>query len=229
MTDVLGVAWQERVVKGASHFGVTVSGKTSKALSLYARELLAWNAKCNLTAIIDPMEVAEKHMVDALAVVPHIPAESRLLDIGTGGGFPGIPASLMDETLSVTLVDAVRKKVSFLKHVARALKLPQVEAIHARAELLSKEEGRGKGYDVVTSRAFSSIDAFVKMALPFVKPQGRIIAMKGSALKEDETVLTACLKELEAEGVHFSVEVIPYTLPFSGSGRSLFVLTLHSH
>lgn len=226
MNNALGTAWKERVVKGASQLDVSVGEDVAESLALYAKELLAWNAKCNLTAIKDPMEVAEKHMVDALAVSPYIPLGSRVLDIGTGGGFPGIPARIADETLEVTLVDAVRKKVNFLKHATRTLKLTGVEAIHARAEELSEEEGRRKGYDVVTSRAFSAIDTFVTMALPYVKPGGRIIAMKGKAMDEDQAILNACLASLKEEGIQLTAEVVTYALPFSGSERALFILTL---
>lgn len=214
-----------RVVKGAASLGVTLNEEASSRLAAYAVELLTWNRTCNLTAITDPMEVAEKHMVDALAVTPYIPHGTRLLDIGSGGGFPGIPALIADDTLSVTLVDAVRKKVSFLKHVSRSLKLKGLEAVHVRAEDFALEAGRGQGYDVVTSRAFSAIDTFVPMALPFLKPGGLMIAMKGKGFEEDQERLLACKAALLKEGTALTVEVVHYELPFSGSKRALFLIT----
>lgn len=218
--------WVARLVEGAASLGVSLNDEEAARFASYAVELLAWNRKCNLTAITDPMEVAEKHMVDALAVTPYIPKGGRLLDIGTGGGFPGIPARIVDGSLSVTLVDAVRKKVSFLKHAARVLKLDGVEAIHARAEELSREEGRGGAYDVVTSRAFSALDTFVPMALPFVKPGGRIIAMKGKGDENDMAQLAGCEAEYAKKGISLKTEAIRYELPFSGSRRALFVITV---
>jgi len=218
--------WAAQVVKGAKSLGVDLDREATGLLATYAVELLAWNRKCNLTAITDPMEVAEKHMVDALAVAPYIPSGSRLLDIGSGGGFPGIPVRIVDASLSVTLVDAVRKKVSFLKHVARVLKLSGVEAIHARAEEFCKEEGRGQSYDVVTSRAFSAMDTFVPMALPFLKPGGRIIAMKGKGFEEDLERLKVCEAAYAAEGISLVTDLIRYELPFSKSRRALFVITV---
>lgn len=218
--------WVARVVKGAKTLGVELDEEAKNRLAAYAVELLAWNRKCNLTAITDPMDVAEKHMVDALAVTPYIPNGARLLDMGTGGGFPGIPARIVDSSLDVTLVDAVRKKVSFLKHAARVLKLNGVEAIHARAEELCLEEGRGAGYDVVTSRAFSSIDTFVTMALPFLKPNGLMIAMKGKGFEEDQETLAACEASLAGEGIALSTELIRYELPFSKSQRALFLISV---
>lgn len=220
--------WVARVVKGAKALGVTLDGEASSRLATYAVELLAWNKKCNLTSITDPMEVAEKHMVDALAVTPYIPGGSRLLDMGSGGGFPGIPARIIDPTLEVTLVDAVRKKVSFLKHVARVLKLTGLEAVHARAEAFCLEEGRGAGYDVVTSRAFSAIDTFVPMALPFLKPGGLMIAMKGKGFEEDQEKLAVCEASYAKEGVALSTELIRYELPFSRSQRALFLISVKS-
>ena len=216
--------WVARVKEGAKALGVELDDEGSTRLSAYAVELLAWNRKCNLTAITEPMEVAEKHMVDALAVTPYIPHGSRVLDIGSGGGFPGIPAGIVDATLDITLVDSVRKKVSFLKHAARTLKLPHVEAVHARAEELSQEEGHSEGYDVVTSRAFSAIGTFISMAIPFLKPGGLMVAMKGKDFDEDSEKLEACKAELRAEGVALDVKVVRYELPFSHSERVLFLI-----
>lgn len=217
--------WIARVVEGAKRLGVALDEEASSRLAAYAVELLAWNRKCNLTSITDPMEVAEKHMVDALAVVPYIPHGARLLDIGSGGGFPGIPARIADDTLSVTLVDSVRKKVSFLKHASRTLKLQGLEAVHVRAEDFALEAGRGQGYDVVTSRAFSAIDTFVPMALPFLKQGGLMIAMKGKGFEEDQERFLECKAALLKEGTELTVEVVHYELPFSRSKRALFLIT----
>ena len=125
--------WTAMLSEGAARMGLTVRPAQAAQFATHARLLLEWNRKINLTAITDPTQVAVKHYLDAIAPLDHIPPGGRLLDIGTGGGFPGIPLKVMRPDQPMTLIDGVRKKVNFVKHVIRALRLNRIEALHTRA------------------------------------------------------------------------------------------------
>jgi len=198
----------------------------------FAAELLEWNAKTNLTAITDPAEVAEKHMLDSLIPGKYIQSvlSARgfaLLDIGSGGGFPGIPLKIFMPEIRVTMVDSVRKKVNFLKYAILALKLDGIDAIHARVEDLARQAGFAGHFDVVISRAFTALDRFVTLAAPFIKPDGVIIAMKGKDVQKELDAMEAMAAGpgiYKIGGHHLSLHLENYTLPDSGGQRSLVIL-----
>lgn len=198
-------------------------------LGKFAAELLTWNQKTNLTAITDPAEVAEKHILDSLIpgkVIQSLMAKSEwsLLDIGSGGGFPGIPLKIFMPEIRVTMVDSVRKKVNFLKYAIRALQLEGIDAVHARVEDLAGQAAFAGGFDVVISRAFTALDRFVTLALPFVKPDGLIVAMKGKEVQHELAAMASyrISPELyEKSGRRLRLQLESHTLPDSGSQRSL--------
>ena len=113
--------WQRLVIDGARKLGIEIDESVVAAFSVHAFELVKWNRKINLTSITQPREIAIKHFVDSLVPAPFIPENARLLDIGSGGGFPGIPLKILKPSLSVLLIDGVRKKANFLKQLLRAL------------------------------------------------------------------------------------------------------------
>lgn len=200
--------------------GLTLPPPTMAALETFLAELLRWNQKVNLTSITDPAEAREKHLLDSLSLLPLLQGEERLLDIGSGGGFPGIPLKLAVPGLRVVSVDAVQKKIAFQRHVARLLGLQGFAAEHLRVEQLpSHPLGKG-GFDLVVSRAFAALEQFAALALPCLAPAGRIIAMKGA---EGEKELAQSSEALTALGL-VCREVRILQLPRSSSRRSLIVL-----
>ena len=206
--------------KCISEAGLVVTDNQVEALVVFAGELKKWNKKINLTAIINDEEIAIKHFVDALFLADFLGPCQRLLDIGSGAGIPAIPLKVMRPELSVVSVDAVAKKIHFQRHVARLLKLENFEALHSRVEELRPSHGRN--FDVITSRAFSSLGLFVKVAAPLLHENGCMIAMKGpyvdnGAERESEELLA---------GLGFEImRVHPYALPFNSGKRSLVVIT----
>lgn len=209
--------WKKLLEKGAGNLNIHIERKTTDQFSIHATELVKWNRKINLTTITDPVEVAVKHFLDSIIPVRVMPEYGRLLDIGSGGGFPGIPIKIMIPSLSVTLIDASRKKVSFLKHVIRNIKLIKINARQIRAEELAKEKPLKNWFDIIICRAFSRLDKIILQALPLLAKDGIIIAMKGK-LSESE---------LEAAGKNnLSLTVEKYELPFLELERSLVILKL---
>ena len=218
--------WRQTLIEGALAFGLAVTGSQARTMGGHALELLQWNRVTNLTTITDPLEVALKHYVDALAAAPWIGDGSRVLDAGSGGGFPGIPLNIVRPDLTVTMVDSVRKKVSFLKHAIRSLGLKGIEAVHRRLEdLCLQPEYRGK-YDLVVCRAFSSLDDFAQLSLPFLSQGGSLLAMKGpQADHEHETVTLRDDGTILFSGTSFSIHIHRYHLPILNAQRSVVILT----
>jgi 16S rRNA (guanine527-N7)-methyltransferase len=210
--------WRERVRAGAAALSVSLSPEALERMARHGRMLLQWNRKVNLTRIVDPDEVAVKHFVDALAPVPFLPPEARIVDIGAGGGFPGIPLAAVRSGLRVTLVDSVRKKASFMDHVIRILELANAEARHVRAESLA-EEAAGV-FDLAICRALADLPEILRLAAPLLRPGGEILALKGRISPEE----TEFLSTREAEG--FRVSVHRYALPFLGDPRALVSVKL---
>jgi 16S rRNA (guanine527-N7)-methyltransferase len=180
MTQIGSKKWQNLILEGAKNLDIQLDKRKIDKFAIHAMELMKWNQKINLTAITDPFEVALKHFLDSIVPVQLIPSNASLLDIGSGGGFPGIPLKIILPSLSVTLIEASRKKVSFLKHIIRRLELKSIDALHIRAEEFANSPGIAKTFDVIISRALSSMPSFAETALPFLKKEGAIIAMRGN-------------------------------------------------
>ena len=123
----------------------------------YMKLLIEWNEKMNLTAITDPDEIIFKHFIDSITILKEIKDNFKLVDVGTGAGFPGIPLSIMNPTLKITLVDSLNKRLIFLQEVVKELKLENIEIIHARAEELGQNKEYREMFDVATSRAVANL------------------------------------------------------------------------
>jgi 16S rRNA (guanine527-N7)-methyltransferase len=221
--------WSDLIIEGAGAFDIALKSDQTRQFTVHARELIHWKKTFNITSITDPVEVALKHFLDSLPAAHHIPPDATLLDIGSGGGFPGIPLKILMPSLTVTLIDASRKKVSFLKHVIRSLKLDHIEALHMRAENLITDPLYRKRFDVVISRAFSALALFVRLARPLRAPGGRIIALKGQT---DKNELNDLRNYLFGEGISTStighdsgIAMENYNLPFLNAKRSIIVLS----
>ena len=184
------------------------------------KELLRWNRSRNLTAITDPDEVVEKHLYDSLTLLPFIRHAKRLLDIGSGAGFPSLPLKIACPDLDVVSVDSAGKKIDFQRHMVRLLKLQNFNPVHGRIEELNRHEMCRDGFDLVTARALCALDELVALAEPFLLPGGHLVAMKGP---EGEQELAAIQKKLVENGWEVSLQRL--SLPRSGASRYLIILT----
>ena len=219
-------AWRKTLVTGARDLGVTVTDEQVRCMARHARELLAWNRVTNLTAITDPQAVAVKHYVDSLAVVPMIGSGLTVLDAGAGGGFPGLPLKIVRPDLTLTLVDSVRKKVSFLSYAIGVLGLSGVRAVHGRLEDLAWRPMLHKQQDLVICRAFSSLEQFVALTLPLLSPGGSLVALKGPRRENDADLDTGDDGGTAVlSGTRFLYRIHRYCLPLLGDRRRLIWLT----
>ena len=161
--------------------GVSLADEAVELLGSFLARLIAMNEQMNLTSVTEPSAAWERHALDALSLVPclaDLGAGERVLDVGSGGGVPGIPIAIARRDLAIVLLDATVKKVAFLSEVAQTLGLSNVEAVAGRAEELARGELRGS-FAAVTARAVAKIDALLPWTAPFVRPGGRLLFIKG--------------------------------------------------
>jgi 16S rRNA (guanine527-N7)-methyltransferase len=169
---------------GAAELGVSLSDDAARKMLRVLDELDEWNQKMNLTAIRDRSQQLTKHLLDSLSVVKHLHG-SRVIDIGTGAGFPGLPLAIALPEMHFTLLDSTAKKLKFIDHVTALLALENVETVHSRAEAFQPKYR----YDVVISRAVGAVDTFVKWAGHLCVGGGRLLAMKGRYPTDELTKL----------------------------------------
>lgn len=169
--------------------GFTVTTNQLAQFTAYYEMLIETNKQLNLTAITDPHEVAVKHFVDSLTALDddvHIFKQgAKLLDLGTGAGFPGIPFAIMRPDLEIVLFDSLQKRLNFLSAVISELNLSKVTTLHGRAEDMSHDDRHREAYDLVTSRAVARLPVLLEWALPYVKQNGYMVALKGAAYEDE--------------------------------------------
>ena len=220
--------WSDLLKDGAAKIDINLDCGQTRQFATHAAELVRWNQKINITAITDPLEIAVKHFLDSVSVARCIPPGTTLLDIGSGGGFPGLPLKVLMPSLTVTLIDASRKKVNFLKHVIRTLKLDRIEALHIRAEDLAEDPLFLKRYHVITSRALSSLELFCTLAMPLLMDGGFIVALKGDIGKDEMNALQGrgfvAGDNAYAAARRISMSVEKFRLPILNSRRSVAII-----
>lgn len=151
----------------------------------YMRNVLDWNTKINVTAVRDEENFIIKHYIDSLMISKYVNKKLKVIDIGTGAGFPGIPIKLYNEELDITLIDSINKKLNVIRDSIKDLKLENIDIIHARAEELAVKEEYREKYDVATTRAVSNLSTILEYMLPFIKVGGIAVCMKGPNYQEE--------------------------------------------
>ncbi|HBG46654.1 MAG TPA: 16S rRNA (guanine(527)-N(7))-methyltransferase RsmG [Deltaproteobacteria bacterium] len=207
----------ELLKKGALELGVALDDSQAAAFLTYLRELKVWNKKINLTAIEDEKDIIIKHFLDSLTPFGLFSEVRSVLDMGAGAGFPGIPLKIAMPELRLTLLDSVEKKVNFMKHIIRTLGLKGAEAIAGRAEAPDLAYRLAGSFDCVISRAFTELPAFMTLGLPYLRPGGMLLAMKGPAVAEEINALGVMKGVLPPESFEVAV-------PFSDRKTTLVVI-----
>lgn len=202
----------EKLVQDAQAlFNVRLTGRQISALTTYERELLEWNQKFNLTAIRDAAGIRTKHFLDSFSCVlawkSNPPA--RLIDVGTGAGFPGIPLKIIYPNTQVTLVESVGKKAMFCQHIVRLLGLEKVEVIQARAEDLGQMREHREQYDWGVARAVANLRVLAEYLLPLVQIGGVMLAQKGESGPAEVHAAESAINLLGGK----MRQLLPVTLP----------------
>lgn len=161
--------------------GISLTDKQKADFIMYAEMLTEWNEKMNLTAITAEDEIAVKHFIDSISVLKYINMiqNAKVIDIGTGAGFPGIPLKIMRSDIQLTLLDSLNKRLIFLEEVCRKINAP-AELVHARAEEFSQKSEYREKFDYAVSRAVANLPSLCEYCIPYVKRGGYFISMKGS-------------------------------------------------
>lgn len=182
---------------GASALGVALSDRQADQLLAYGTLMLKWNKVYNLTALRDPASVLTHHLLDSLAAVAPLQREwagkGKLLDVGSGGGLPGVVIAIMRPDLDVSCLDAVAKKAAFVQQVSAELELPNLRGLHARVELLDGS------YEVISSRAFASLPDFFNGSMKLLAPGGIWLAMKGKVPSDELAALPSGVSVFHVE------------------------------
>lgn len=217
----------------SEELGIHLTPKHIKAFGVYQRELLDWNQRVNLTAITQENHIEIRHFLDSLtcliAVRQFLPASPRkgtggealrLLDVGAGAGFPGIPLKIVCPEWHVTLLEATGKKVQFLEHMRDALGLKGMEVIHGRAEDLARDPAHRERYDWVTARAVAEMPVLAELTLPFARIGGLVVAMKAATAEAEAAAAGHAMALLGGE----LAKVIALQLPGLAEERRLVVV-----
>ena len=209
----------ETFIKEVEKLNISVTKENLASLARYKDLLVEYNKKFNLTAIKSDEEIYLKHFYDSLTLIKaySLNGNLKLLDIGTGAGFPGIVLKIFYPDLELTLLDSNHKKIAFLEVVIKELNLKNVTCINSRAENLPKTYR--EYFDIVTSRAVAHLRILLELSIPYLKVGGKLIAMKGLS-EEEIKESTKILEKLDSR----IVETIKFNLPIEGSNRSLVIV-----
>jgi 16S rRNA (guanine527-N7)-methyltransferase len=214
----------QTLISASHYFGIELNGRQLEQYSLYHDELISWNRKLNLTSIISPAEIELKHFADSLSVLAVLEPETlqgkpEVIDIGTGAGFPGIPLKIALPHINLTLVDSTQKKMFFVEHVVKKLKLENVTLLAGRAEELAHKPLYRERFHLVFSRAVAKLPSLAELSLPFCAINGLFVAWKKGDISAE---VESAGHSLNVLGARLKC-VIPVTFPGLDDGRFLVI------
>lgn len=194
------------LIEGSRKLGVYLTSKQVDQFETYYQEIIEWRNKVNITAILEYNEIQVKHFLDSVALLQIIPciASLKIIDVGSGAGFPGIPLKIICPSIQLTLLESIGKKVNFLNHIVTKLELYDVEVVKERAESLAHSEHYREQYDIALTRALGSVSVIAELTLPLCKIGGLSIAYKKGEISQEINnslkalnILAGCLKDVK--------------------------------
>ena len=210
----------ETILKNlAVKLNIELSDEQVSKFFKYKDLLIETNRYMNLTSITDDKEILLKHFIDSLTINKYVNKDARLIDVGTGAGFPGIPIKIMRDDVGVTLLDSLNKRVNFLNTVITDLNLKNIITIHGRAEDVARIKEYRENYDYVTARAVANLATLSELCIPFLKVGGSFICMK-AGIEEELDLARNAIKILGGE----IISVDKFVLPESGIERNIIII-----
>ena len=215
----------ETLVNALAKENVALNETQISQFEKYYQLLIEWNEKMNLTAITEPKEVAIKHFYDSITFLFHTDIKEceKVIDVGTGAGFPGIPLKIMRPDIQLTLLDSLNKRLIFLQEVCDNISI-DAEIIHKRAEEGGRDKNLREKFDIATSRAVANMNTLSEYLMPFVKVKGKMVAMKGKNGAEELKNAKGAIKTLNGEIVKCDEFLLP-----NGDERTIIVVNKKSH
>jgi 16S rRNA (guanine527-N7)-methyltransferase len=207
--------WKALLAGEAAQFKIELTSEQLEIFGVYLKEILQWSAHINITGIKTIKGIIIKHFIDSLSIVEYLPSAGTLADLGSGGGFPGIPIKIVRPAVMITLIEIIRKKANFLKHTIRVLNLQGIEVYHGSAESIPAH----KRFDCVVGRAFADLGAFLQAGSVLIKSGGLLIAMKS---KKVETELDSAFYAQKKTGMVL-IEKKLLSLPHNAGERSILI------
>lgn len=211
----------EMLKKWADENEIILNEIQFEKFEVYAKILVEWNEKINLTAITEPKEIAIKHFIDSLTVLKsfNIKKGSSMIDVGTGAGFPSVPLKILRDDINLTLLDSLNKRINFLNQLCESLDI-KAQTIHSRAEEAGRNPIYREKFDIAVSRAVANLPSLCEYCIPFVKKGGAFIAMKG---KDGLSELQSAEKAIDILGARCNNKNDYITLP-DGEKRIIFII-----
>ena len=202
--------------------GIKLTDMQMEQFALYHETLVEWNKKMNLTAIIDRDDVYLKHFYDSIAAAFYINGqkELKICDVGAGAGFPSIPLKIVYPQLNITIVDSLKKRITFLHHLANELKLDNVTFVHGRAETFGQNQKTRAIFDIVMARAVANLSVLSELCIPLCRQDGLFLSMKGSKADEEVENAKNAIKKLGGS----TPSVYTFVLPEENSERSVIII-----
>ena len=210
----------EKIQENSKVLGFNFSVEQLEKFYKYMNLLIEWNEKMNLTAITEPNDIILKHFIDSITINKYIENSVKVVDVGTGAGFPGIPLSIIRPDLQITVVDSLNKRLMFLQEIKKELELKNIDIVHARAEEFGQNKNYRETFDIATSRAVANLSTLSEYLVPLVKIKGKCVCMKASDAEEEIKQAENAVNILGGK----IVKVEKFNLPNSDIGRTIIII-----
>ena len=203
--------FQKILSASAKSFGLAFSDAQLEQFEIFYKLVVEWNEKINLTAITDEKDFAVKHIIDSVSLWEEekFISTKKIIDVGTGAGFPGLPLKIFKPELEIVLLDSLSKRVEFLKKVVAELNLQNVVCVHGRAEDFARQKDFREQFDLAVTRAVSRLNVIAEYCLPFVKVGGIFVALKGKKFLEEISEAKSAVKILGGGEINFVEKILP--------------------